>query len=173
MAQKGGDIANGRLPKEQYAVNFSDLHPPLTTHEALVESERCFFCYEAPCQTACPTSIDIPLFIREIAAGHPKSAAKTIFDQNIFGGMCARVCPTETLCEEACVRNTAEDRPVKIGLLQRFATDAAMAEARHPYSRATASGKKVAVVGAGPAGLACAHRLAMHGHEVTVYESRK
>jgi dihydropyrimidine dehydrogenase (NAD+) subunit PreT len=173
MAQKGGDIANGRLPKEQYAVNFSDLHPPLSTHEALVESERCFFCYEAPCQTACPTSIDIPIFIREIAAGHPKSAAKTIFDQNIFGGMCARVCPTETLCEEACVRNTAEDQPVKIGLLQRFATDAAMAEERHPYSRAAATGKKVGVVGAGPAGLACAHRLAMRGHEVTVYESRK
>lgn len=173
MAQKGPDIANGRLPKAQYAANFADLHPPLTVHEALVESERCLFCHEAPCQTACPTSIDIPMFIREIAAGHPKSAAKTIFDQNILGGMCARVCPTETLCEEACVRNTAEDRPVKIGLLQRHATDAAMAEKKHPYLRAASTGKKVAVLGAGPAGLACAHRLAMHGHEVTVFETRK
>ena len=141
-------------------------------HEALVESDRCFFCHDAPCQTACPTSIDIPLFIREIQAGHPKSAAKTIFDQNIFGGMCARVCPTETLCEEVCVRNTSEGKPVKIGMLQRYATDAAMTERKHPYARARASGKKVAVVGAGPAGLACAHRLAMRGHDVTVFEAR-
>lgn len=173
MAQKAPDIASGRLPKAQYAANFSDLHPPLTRHEALVESARCLFCFDAPCQTACPTSIDIPLFIREIAAGHPKSAAKTIFDQNILGGMCARVCPTETLCEEACVRNTAEDQPVRIGLLQRYATDAAMAAQEHPYTRAARTGKKVAVVGAGPAGLACAHRLAMHGHDVFVFEARK
>jgi dihydropyrimidine dehydrogenase (NAD+) subunit PreT len=173
MAQKGPDIASGRLPKAQYTVNFSDLHPPLSPHEALVESERCLFCHEAPCQTACPTSIDIPMFIREIAAGHPKSAAKTIFDQNILGGMCARVCPTETLCEEVCVRNTSEDQPVKIGLLQRYATDAAMAEKKHPYSRDAATAKKVAVVGAGPAGLSCAHRLAMRGHEVTIFDARK
>lgn len=164
--------ASKLLSKSQYAENFSDLHPPLNAHEALVESDRCYFCYDAPCMKACPTSIDIPLFIREIQAGHPKSAAKTIFDQNIMGGMCARVCPTETLCEEACVRETAEGKPVKIGLLQRFATDQAMAE-KHPYTRAKASGKKVAIVGAGPAGLACAHRLAMHGHTVTIFEARK
>jgi dihydropyrimidine dehydrogenase (NAD+) subunit PreT len=138
-----------------------------------VESDRCFFCYEAPCQVACPTSIDIPLFIREIAAGHEKTAAVTIFNQNILGGMCARVCPTETLCEEACVRNTSEDAPVKIGLLQRYATDAAMTEKKHPYGRAKTTGKRVAVVGAGPAGLACAHRLAMHGHDVVVFDARK
>jgi dihydropyrimidine dehydrogenase (NAD+) subunit PreT len=170
---KGPDVSGGRLPRAQYQANFADLHPPLSAREALVESDRCFFCYEAPCQVACPTSIDIPLFIREIAAGHAKSAAKTIFDQNILGGMCARVCPTETLCEEACVRHTSEDQPVKIGLLQRYATDAAMAEKAHPYVRAKASGKKVAVVGAGPAGLACAHRLALHGHAVVVYDARK
>ena len=122
---------------------------------------------------ACPTSIDIPMFIRQIQTGHPMTAAKTIFDQNILGGMCARVCPTETLCEEACVREVAEGKPVKIGLLQRHATDAAMAEGQHPFTRAAPSGKTVAVVGAGPAGLACAHRLAMHGHEVTVFEARK
>ncbi len=161
-----------RLSKTQYAENFADLHPPLTPHEALVESDRCYFCYDAPCMKACPTSIDIPLFIREIQAGHPKSAAKTIFDQNIMGGMCARVCPTETLCEEACVRETAEGKPVKIGMLQRFATDQAMVE-KHPYTRNLSSGKKVAVIGAGPAGLACAHRLAMHGHDVTIFEARK
>lgn len=174
MAQvKGPDISGGRLPKPQYAANFGDLHPPLSAREALVEADRCFFCYDAPCQTACPTAIDIPLFIREIAAGHEKSAAVTIFNQNILGGMCARVCPTETLCEEACVRHTSEDQPVKIGLLQRYATDALMAEKKHPYARAKSSGKKVAVVGAGPAGLACAHRLAMHGHSVTLFDARK
>ena len=88
--------------------NFADLHPPLTRHEARVEAERCYFCFDAPCQQACPTSIDIPLFIRQIAAGNPLGAAKTILDANIMGGMCARVCPTETLCEEACVREAAE-----------------------------------------------------------------
>ena len=166
------DIKAERLSKSQLAVNFADLHPPLSSHEALVESDRCYFCFDAPCMKACPTSIDIPLFIREIQAGHPKSAAKTIFNQNILGGMCARVCPTETLCEEACVREHAEGKPVKIGLLQRYATDAAMDD-KHPYARGTSSGKTVAVVGAGPAGLACAHRLAMYGHEVTMFEAHQ
>jgi dihydropyrimidine dehydrogenase (NAD+) subunit PreT len=170
MATPG--ISTKRLNKADYADNFADLHPPLNAHEALVESDRCYFCYDAPCMKACPTTINIPLFIREIQAGHPKSAAKTIFNQNILGGMCARVCPTETLCEEACVREAAEGKPVKIGMLQRFATDLAMAE-KHPYARAKSSGKKIAVVGAGPAGLACAHRLAMHGHDVTIFETRK
>ncbi len=174
MAQvKGPDISGSRLPKSQYQANFADLHPPLSAREALVESDRCFFCHDAPCQTACPTSIDIPLFIREIASGHEKDAAVTIFNQNILGGMCARVCPTETLCEEACVRHTSEDQPVKIGLLQRYATDALMAEAKHPFARASATGKSVAVVGAGPAGLACAHRLALYGHSVTLFDARK
>jgi len=173
MAEKTPDISGRRLPSSDYALNFGDIHPPLDAHEALVESDRCYFCHDAPCMTACPTSIDIPMFIRQIQAGHPKSAAKTIFDQNIFGGMCARVCPTETLCEEACVREEAEGKPVKIGLLQRYATDTFMADGAQPYERAAPTGKKVAVVGAGPAGLACAHRLAMHGHEVTVFEARE
>ncbi len=168
-----GDIAAKRLSKAEYAANFADLHPRLTDHEALVESDRCYFCHDAPCMTACPTSINIPLFIRQISTGSAKNAAKTIFDQNILGGMCARVCPTETLCEEVCVREVAEGKPVKIGMLQRYATDELMAEKKHPYARAKATGKKVAVVGAGPAGLACAHRLSMHGHEVTIFEARK
>ncbi len=126
-----------------------------------------------PCMTACPTSINIPMFIRQISTGHPKNAAKTIFDQNILGGMCARVCPTETLCEEVCVRETAEGKPVKIGMLQRYATDELMNEKKHPFTRAKATGKKIAVVGGGPAGLACAHRLSMHGHDVTIFEARK
>jgi glutamate synthase (NADPH/NADH) small chain len=168
----GPDIASRRLAPNDYARNFADLHPPLDAHEALVESDRCYFCYDAPCMNACPTGIDIPLFIREINTGNPLGAAKTIFDQNILGGMCARVCPTETLCEEACVRNDAEGEPVKIGLLQRHATDRAMDASVQFYKRAAATGRRIAVVGAGPAGLACAHRLAMHGHEVTIFDAK-
>ncbi|MDF1598436.1 NAD(P)-dependent oxidoreductase [Mesorhizobium sp. YIM 152430] len=165
-------IAAQRLPSDQYPKNFADLHPPLDRHEALVESDRCYFCYDAPCMQACPTSIDIPLFIRQISTGNPLGSAKTIFDQNILGGMCARVCPTETLCEEVCVREVAEGKPVQIGRLQRYATDTAMARGVQFYEPAASTGRKVAVVGAGPAGLACAHRLAMHGHHVTIYEAR-
>ncbi len=165
-------IVSGRLAPQQYADNFADLHPPLDHHEALVEADRCYFCYDAPCMQACPTAIDIPLFIREIATGNEIGAAKTIFDQNILGGMCARVCPTETLCEEACVRETAEGKPVQIGRLQRFATDAAMEQGKQFYTRAAPSGKKVAIVGAGPAGLAAAHRLSLYGHDVTVFEAK-
>ncbi|MBE0695190.1 MAG: NAD(P)-dependent oxidoreductase [Aquamicrobium sp.] len=166
-------IAAGRLAPPQYADNFSDLNPPLDRHEAVVEADRCYFCYDAPCMQACPTAIDIPLFIRQIATGNPLGAARTIFDQNILGGMCARVCPTETLCEEACVREAAEGKPVQIGRLQRYATDAAMAAGRQFYERAAPTGRRIAVVGAGPAGLACAHRLAVHGHDVTIFEARK
>ncbi len=166
-------VSAGRLKADEYEANFFDLHPPLDGHEALVESDRCYFCHDAPCMNACPTSIDIPLFIREISVGNALGAAKTIFDQNIFGGMCARVCPTETLCEEVCVRQVAEGKPVKIGLLQRHATDLAMEKGAQFYKRAKPTGKRIAVVGAGPAGLACAHRLAMHGHEVEVLEARK
>jgi dihydropyrimidine dehydrogenase (NAD+) subunit PreT len=164
-------IAAGRLAKGDYAEQFSDLHTPFTRHEAHVEADRCYFCYDAPCQTACPTEIDIPMFIREISTGNPSGAAKTIFDQNIIGGMCARVCPTETLCEEACVRMEAEGKPVKIGQLQRYATDIATTAGKQFYTRAASTGKKIAVVGAGPAGLACAHRLAVHGHDVVVFDA--
>jgi dihydropyrimidine dehydrogenase (NAD+) subunit PreT len=168
------DVKANRLSSADYVDNFSDIHPPLTPHEALVEADRCYFCYDAPCMTACPTSIDIPMFIRKIQAGNPVGSAKTIFEQNIMGGMCARVCPTETLCEEVCVRETAEGKPVKIGLLQRYATDTFMErEQPHPFTRAAPTGKKIAVIGAGPAGLSCAHRLATLGHDVTVYEARE
>src|SRR5690606_30467757 len=170
-SQRDG-IAAARLAPEDYAANFADLHPPLTRHEALVEADRCYFCYDAPCMNACPTSIDIPLFIREIATDNPLGAAETIFEQNILGGMCARVCPTEQLCEEACVREAAEGKPVKIGQLQRYATDAAMREDKQFFERDAPTGKRIAVVGAGPAGLACAHRLAMHGHEVVIFDQR-
>lgn len=167
------DIAAQRLPPEALAANFADIHPPLDRHEARVAADRCLFCWDAPCVTACPTGIDIPLFIRQIAAGNPLVAARTILDANIMGGMCARVCPTETLCEQACVREAAEGAPVKIGLLQRHATDALMESGRQPYRQGTPTGRNVAVVGAGPAGLACAHKLALLGHEVTIYEARE
>ena len=164
-------IIPGRLPAESYAENFSDLHPQLDDHEALVAADRCYFCHDAPCITACPTDIDIPLFIRQIATGTPEAAARTILSQNIMGGMCARVCPTETLCEEVCVREVAEGKPVLIGRLQRYATDTLMDAGVHPFTRSASTGNRIAVVGAGPAGLSCAHRLAMHGHDVTLFDA--
>lgn len=166
------DISAGRLEAADYGKNFSDVHPPLSAHEAVVESDRCYFCFDAPCTNACPTSIDIPMFIRKIGTGNVVGAAETIFSSNILGGMCARVCPTETLCEEACVRNAAEEKPVRIGLLQRHATDHYLDHYAAYGVRAPATGRKVAVVGAGPAGLACAHELALQGHDVTIFEAR-
>ncbi len=165
-------VVPARLPATAYPDHFADKEPPFDRHEAQVAADRCYFCYDAPCVTACPTSIDIPLFIRQIATDTPEAAAKTIWDQNILGGMCARVCPTEQLCEEACVREAAEGKPVEIGRLQRHATDTLMAQGVHPFARAAPTGKRIAVVGAGPAGLACAHRLAMHGHDVTLFDAR-
>lgn len=165
-------IAPARLDQATLQCKFSDHEPPLDPHEASVAADRCYFCLDAPCIAACPTEIDIPLFIRQIQAGQPEGAARTILDQNILGGMCARVCPTETLCEGACVREFAESKPVEIGRLQRYATDSIMARDGHPYQRAAPTGKRVAVVGAGPAGLACAHRLAMRGHDVVLMEAR-
>ncbi len=172
QGQMAPGIVAGRLSSDELTANFADLHPPYAPHEAAVAADRCYFCYDAPCVTACPTDIDIPLFIRQIQAGQPDAAAKTILDQNILGGMCARVCPTETLCEESCVRETAEGKPVEIGRLQRFATDSLMKSGDHPFARAEPTGRTVAVVGAGPAGLACAHRLAMLGHDVVIHESK-
>jgi glutamate synthase (NADPH/NADH) small chain len=167
------DVKAGRLDACQYTRNFGDAHPPLTPVQALIEAERCYYCYDAPCVNACPTGIDIPSFIRRIGEDNLRGAAKAILEANIFGGMCARVCPTEVLCEQACVRNTNEDKPVEIGLLQRHATDHAMNAGGAPmFVRGTPTGRRIAVVGAGPAGLSCAHRAAMLGHEVTVFEAR-
>tara|TARA_B110000093_G_C12967939_1_gene410629 strand:- start:2370 stop:3704 length:1335 start_codon:yes stop_codon:yes gene_type:complete len=166
-------IVSGRLKSDALVENFDDLHAPFSKHEALVASDRCYFCHDAPCMTACPTSIDIPLFIRQISTGTAEASAKTIFSQNILGGMCARVCPTETLCEEVCVREVSEGKPVEIGRLQRFATDRLMSQNIHPFVRADNTDKKIAVIGSGPAGLACAHKLATYGHDVTIFEARK
>jgi len=163
------DVKSGRLSAEEIAANFSDLHAPLSRPEALIEADRCYFCFDAPCTTACPTGIDIPAFIQKIRSDNIHGSAKTILKENIMGGMCARVCPTEVLCEEACVRNTHEEKPVNIGLLQRYATDPIIESGKQLFTRASNSGKKIAVVGGGPAGLSCAHQLAVLGHNVVIY----
>ncbi|MBZ2208731.1 NAD(P)-dependent oxidoreductase [Massilia soli] len=157
----------------ELCAHFTDLAPPLTQRQAAIEAARCLYCYDAPCMRACPTEIDVASFIRNIHDGNINGAAAGILKQNIMGGACARVCPTEILCEQACVRNhDDEQRPVAIGLLQRHAIDNATF-ASHPFQRAASTGKTIAVVGAGPAGLSCAHRLAMLGNDVVVFEARE
>ncbi|MBT8080019.1 MAG: NAD(P)-dependent oxidoreductase [Gammaproteobacteria bacterium] len=162
------DVKPRRLSDAEIAENFSDMHPPLSRAEALIEADRCYFCYDAPCTEACPTDIDIPGFIQKIRSDNINGAAHTILRENIMGGMCARVCPTEILCEEACVRMTHEEKPVRIGLLQRHATDPVFEEDVQLFTRGRETGKNVAVVGSGPAGLSCAHRLSMLGHNVVI-----
>jgi len=167
------DIRAGRLGAGDCALNFADASPRLTPAQALLEAERCLYCFDAPCATACPTAIDVPSFIRRIGDGNLRGAARTILESNPLGGMCARVCPTETLCEQACVRTAQEGRPVAIGRLQRHAVDALMDSARPQiFNRAKPTGRSVAIVGAGPAGLACAHTLARLGHDITVFDAR-
>jgi len=162
------DIRTGRLSEAEIESNFTDMHPPLDRPGALVEADRCYFCFDAPCSTACPTGIDIPGFIQKIRSNNIKGSAYTILSENIMGGMCSRVCPTEVLCEEVCVRTTLEGQAVKIGLLQRYATDAIIHDKQQLFRRQQASGKHIAVVGGGPASLSCAHRLATLGHQVTI-----
>jgi glutamate synthase (NADPH/NADH) small chain len=152
---------------------FCDKKSPLDLITATVESSRCYFCYDAPCIQACPTGINIPSFIKKISTGNLLGSAKDILSENIMGGTCARVCPVETLCEQACVRNKAEDKPVAIGALQRYATDWLFEKKINPFKRAKNSEKKIAVVGAGPAGLSCAHALAVLGHNVIIFESKE
>ena len=141
------NIKSGRLSKQEIDSNFGDLHPPLSRSEALIAADRCYFCYDAPCTTACPTGIDIPEFIQKIRSDNLRGSAHTILRENIMGGMCSRVCPTEVLCEEVCVRNTLEQRPVRIGLLQRYATDAVIQSKLQLFPRREDTGKRVAVVG--------------------------
>jgi glutamate synthase (NADPH/NADH) small chain len=162
-------VRPGRLSAEEIASNFRDIHPPLGRAEALIEADRCYFCFDAPCTQACPTGIDIPAFIQKIRSDNIVGSAQTILRENIMGGICARVCPTETLCEQACVRNTHEDKPVSIGLLQRFATDPVFDQDLALFERGPDSGKRVAIVGGGPAGLSCAHRLSMYGHSSVIF----
>lgn len=162
----------GAISPEAYAKNFAEAVPGLTRKSAAEEANRCLYCYDAPCIKACPTSINIPSFIKRIATGNLKGAATTIMDANPVGASCARVCPTEELCEGACVLNDASE-PIHIGLLQRYATDWAMASDKPLFAAGEANGLRVAVIGGGPAGLSAARELARDGFAVTVYEARE
>ncbi|MBZ5603259.1 MAG: FAD-dependent oxidoreductase, partial [Acidobacteriia bacterium] len=146
--------------------------PPLSAHEALVEANRCLYCFDAPCTHACPTHIDVPRFIKKIATGNLDGSARAIFDANLLGATCARVCPVEELCEGACVLG-AGHRPIRIGRLQRYAMDHAYRNGGGLLRASEPTGKKIAVIGSGPAGLSCAGELARRGHAVTVFEKRR
>ncbi len=164
-------ITNNRLSQEQYEQNFSDIHPPYETKDAaLVEANRCLFCYDAPCTKSCPTGINVPKFIKQITTDNVKGSAHTIFLSNIMGAGCSKVCPVEKLCEGACVYNLMEEEAISIAKLQRYSTEIAMKKGWQLFDRKKSTGKKVAVVGAGPAGLSCAHVLSREGIDVTVYE---
>ncbi|WP_374193917.1 NAD(P)-dependent oxidoreductase [Alkalihalobacillus sp. BA299] len=152
--------------------NFQEVHPGLSNQEAIEEANRCLYCYDAPCITACPTGIDIPTFIKKIASGNLKGSAKTIMTSNPIGASCARVCPTEELCEGACVLNHST-KPIMIGNLQRFATDWAIKNEQVLFKAGQSNGKKVAIVGGGPAGISAARELALLGYQVTIFEAEK
>jgi glutamate synthase (NADPH/NADH) small chain len=167
-------ITNNRLSAEQYQQNFSDIHPPFETKDAaLVEANRCLFCYDAPCIKACPTSINVPKFIKQITTDNIKGSAHTIFLSNIMGAGCSKVCPVEKLCEGSCVFNLMDEAPIPIAKLQRYSTEKAMENKWQLFKRKDSIGKKVAIVGAGPAGLSCAHMLSREGVDVTIFEKEK
>lgn len=164
-------IQSNILSQEQYVENFSDIHPPFETKDAaMVEASRCLFCYDAPCMKSCPTDIDVPKFIKQITTENIKGSAHTIFVSNIMGAGCSKVCPVEKLCEGACVYNFMEEAPIAIAKLQRYATEIAMKKNWQLFKRKESTGKKVAIVGAGPSGLSCAHVLARAGIDVTIFE---
>lgn len=164
-------IKNNRLTPSEYQENFSDIHPPFETPDAaVVEANRCLFCYDPPCMKSCPTSINVPKFIRQITTDNLKGSAHTIFSSNIMGAGCSKVCPVEKLCEGACVYNLMHETPIHIAKLQRYSTEKAMENKWQLFDRKPSKGKKVAIVGAGPAGLSCAHTLSREGIDVTIYE---
>src|SRR5438876_4249152 len=168
-------ITNNRLKAEQYEENFSDIHPPFDSKEAaVVEANRCLFCYDAPCTKSCPTEINVPKFIKQITTDNIKGSAHTIFVSNIFGAGCSKVCPVEKLCEGACVYNLLEEEPIQIARLQQYSTAIAMEKKWQLFERKKVplgvGIKKVAIVGAGPAGLSCAHLLSREGIDITIFE---
>ena len=159
------------LPMTQLERNFADIAPPLTRDAALVESSKCLFCHDAPCMIACPTHIDVPSFIKKIGTGNLRGSARVILDANPMGHSCARACPVEDLCEGACVLNDRDEEPIKIALLQRYATDYAIGKNLRLFEPGADTGKKVAIIGAGPAGLSCAQDLRRMGHAVTIFDA--
>ena len=173
-------IASNKLSSQQYAENFSDIHPPFETYNAAqVEANRCLFCYDAPCIKSCPTGINVPKFIKQITTDNIKGSAHTIFLSNIMGAGCSKVCPVEKLCEGSCVFNLMDEPPIPIAKLQRYSTEIAMKNNWQLFKRKkldtsnnspSGDGGKIAIVGAGPAGLSCAHVLSREGIDVTIYE---
>lgn len=161
-----------KLSNEEIEQNFADIAPAMTKAEALVEANRCLYCYDAPCTHACPTHIDVPSFIKKIASENLTGSARVIFDANPIGASCARVCPVEALCEGACVEKTLVEKPIEIGRLQRYATDDAIAKGKELFKAGEPNGKSVGIIGSGPAGLSCATYLARLGYAVTVYEKK-
>lgn len=160
------------LPAERSETRFEDYKSAYNADQAAVEANRCLYCHDAPCQTACPTHIDVAGFIRKIGTGNVKGAAKTILDANILGMSCSRVCPVEVLCAGACVYHEKGLPPIQIGRLQRYATDRALEQGWRFVEAGPDTGRSVALLGGGPASLACAHELRARGHGVTIYEKR-
>lgn len=158
--------------EQEFDSNFEQIKPLMTDTQAHYEASRCLFCYDAPCVNACPSGIDIPLFIRQIRSENPLGSAKTIYDSNYFGYACGKVCPTEVLCEGACVYNGTDVKPIEIGRLQSYSTQVAMDVNAQLYSIPESNGKKVAVIGAGPAGISAACELRLHGYEVDIFEAK-
>src|SRR5579862_5133700 len=162
-----------KLSAEQYEQNFADISPRFTRQQALIEASRCLYCFDAPCTKACPTSIDVPSFIKKISTGNLRGSARVILSANILGESCGRVCPTEVLCEGACVMHEKGEAPIEIGRLQRYAVDYVRERKIELFRRGSPNGKRVACIGAGPASLACAAELAKWGYDVTIFDSNE
>lgn len=163
-------VKQSRISYDHIAANFQEVHPGLSNREAVEEANRCLYCYDAPCITACPTGIDIPTFIKKIASGNIKGSATTIMSANPIGASCSRVCPTEELCEGSCVLNHST-KPIMIGNLQRYATDWAIKNNQTLFKAGKKNGTKVAIIGGGPAGLSAARELGILGYDVTIFEA--
>jgi len=159
-----------KLPPEQYERQFADINPPMTRAQAVAEATRCLFCFDAPCTKACPTHIDVPAFIKKIYTGNLRGSARVILEANILGESCGRVCPTEVLCEGACVMNLEKQPPIQIGRLQRYAVDYALDNGLRLFHAGLPNQKRVACIGSGPASLACAAELAKWGYAVTIFD---
>ena len=162
-----------KLSPEKYEENFADITPPLNFRQAAIEAARCLYCFDAPCIQACPTRIDVPGFIKRIMTANLRGAARVILDANILGASCGRVCPTEVLCEGACVMVEKGEKAIEIGRLQRFAVDPVLDRKIPLFQAGHANGRRVACIGSGPASLACAALLARIGYRVTVYDRRE
>jgi len=159
--------------EQEFEKNFSQIKPLMSDTEAYYESSRCLFCYDAPCVNACPTGIDIPLFIRQINSKNDSGAAKTIYESNFFGYACGKVCPTEVLCEGACVYNNSDVKPIEIGRLQSYATGKSIQSGKKYFKAGKPNGKKIAIIGAGPAGISCACELRILGFDVDIFEAKE